>query len=49
MELERILLEKTEMQEIVLNMERICSNYEQDKERLQEELKRVRAVPISQQ
>lgn len=41
MELERILLEKSDVQEVLMKMEAMCSNHEQDKQRLQEELKRV--------
>jgi len=41
LELERILLEKSDVQEILIKMEAMCSNYEQDKQRLQEELKKV--------
>lgn len=41
LELERILLEKSDIQEILMKMEAMCSNHEQDKQRLQEELKKV--------
>lgn len=41
MELERILLEKSDVQEVLMKMEAMCSNHEQDKQRLQEEVKRV--------
>jgi len=41
LELERILLEKSDVQEILIKMEAMCSNHEQDKQRLQEELKKV--------
>lgn len=41
LELERILLEKSDVQEILMKMEAMCSNHEQDKQRLQEELKKV--------
>jgi len=41
LELERILLEKSDVQEILIKMEAMCSNHEQDKHRLQEELKKV--------
>lgn len=41
MELERILLEKSDVQEILMKVEAMCSNYEQDKQRLQEDLKKV--------
>lgn len=41
MELERILLEKSDVQEILIKIEAMCSNHEQDKQRLQEELKKV--------
>lgn len=41
MEFERILLEKSDVQEILLKMEAMCSNHEQDKQRLQEELRKV--------
>ena len=41
LELERILLEKSDVQEILIKMEGMCSNHEQDKQRLQEELKKV--------
>lgn len=47
MELERILLEKSDVQEILMKMEARCSNYEQDKQRLQEELKKVTSNIIS--
>lgn len=41
LELERILLEKSDIQEILIKLEAICSNHEQDKQKLQEELKKV--------
>lgn len=41
MELERILLEKSDVQEILIKLETMCSNHEQDKHRLQDELKKV--------
>lgn len=41
LELERILLEKSDVQEILMKVEAMCSNYEQDKQRLQEDLKKV--------
>lgn len=41
LELERILLEKSDVQEILMKIEAMCSNHEQDKHRLQEELKKV--------
>lgn len=41
LELERILLEKSDVQEILMKMEAMCSNHEQDKQRVQEELKKV--------
>lgn len=41
MELERTLLEKSDVQEVLMKMEAMCSNHEQDKQRLQEEVKRV--------
>jgi len=44
LELERILLEKSDVQNILLNMERMCSNYEEEKEKLQEELKKVLSI-----
>lgn len=47
LELERILLEKSDVQEILIKMETMCSNYEQDKQRLQEELKKVMSSIVS--
>lgn len=41
LELERILLEKSDVQEILIKLEAMCSNHEQDKQKLQEELKKV--------
>lgn len=41
LELERVLLEKSDVQEILMKMEAMCSNHEEDKQRLQEELKKV--------
>lgn len=41
LELERILLEKSDVQEILMKVEAMCSNYEQDKQRLQDDLKKV--------
>lgn len=44
LELERILLEKSDVQEILIKLEAMCSNHEHDKHKLQEELKRVSQV-----
>lgn len=41
LELERVLLEKSDVQEILMKMEAMYSNHEEDKQRLQEELKKV--------
>lgn len=41
MELERILLEKSDVQEILMRTEAMSSNHEQDKQSLQEELRKV--------
>lgn len=42
LELEHVLLEKSDIKEVLLKLESVCSNHEQDKQRLQEELKKVR-------
>lgn len=47
LELERILLEKSDVQEILMKVEAMCSNYEQDKQRLQEDLKKVTSCIIN--
>lgn len=44
LELERVLLEKSDVQDMLMKMEAICSNHEQDKQRLQEELKKVKST-----
>lgn len=41
LELERILLEKSDVQEDIMKMEAICNNHEKDIQRLQDELKRT--------
>ncbi|XP_012287068.1 rootletin isoform X2 [Orussus abietinus] len=41
LELERILLEKSDIQEVLVKVEAVCANHEHDKQRLQEELKKV--------
>lgn len=46
MELERILLEKSDVQDVLIKMEAICANHEQDKQRLQEELKKVTSITV---
>lgn len=47
MELERVFLEKSDVQEILMKLEAMCSNHEQDKQRLQEELKKVTSRVIN--
>lgn len=42
LELERVLLEKSDVQEVLMKLETVCSNHEQEKQRLQEELKKVK-------
>lgn len=42
LELERILLEKSDVQETLVKLETVCSSLEQDKKRLQDEVKKVR-------
>lgn len=41
LELERVLLEKSDLQEVLMKLETVCSNNEQEKQQLQEELKKV--------
>lgn len=41
LELKRILLEKSDMQDILMKIEAACFSHEQDKQKLQEELKKV--------
>lgn len=41
LELERVLLEKSDLQEVLMKLETVCSNHEQEKQQLQEELKKV--------
>lgn len=40
------MLEKSDVQEILMKVETMCSNYEQDKQRLQEDLKKVTGLAI---
>lgn len=42
LELERVLLEKADVQDDLMKMDAICINHEKDKARLQEDLKKVR-------
>jgi hypothetical protein len=42
LELERILLEKSDVQETLTKLETVCSRLEQDKKRLQDEVKKVK-------
>lgn len=39
--MERVLLEKSDVQEVLMKLETVCSNHEHEKHRLQEELKKV--------
>lgn len=39
--MERVLLEKSDLQEVLMKLETVCSNHEQEKQQLQEELKKV--------
>lgn len=39
--MERVLLEKSDLQEVLMKLETVCSNNEQEKQQLQEELKKV--------
>jgi len=41
LELERILLEKSDVQETLAKLETVCSSLEQDKKKLQDEVKKV--------
>lgn len=41
LELERVLLEKSDVQEVLMKLETVCNNHEQEKQRLQDELKKV--------
>jgi hypothetical protein len=47
LELERILLEKSDVQETLAKLEAVCSSLEQDKKRLQDEVKKVRLPYLS--
>jgi septation ring formation regulator EzrA len=42
LELERILLEKSDVQEALSKLETVCSSVDQDKRRLQDEIKKVK-------
>ena len=42
LELERILLEKSDVQETLVKLETVCSSLEHDKKRLKDEIKKVR-------
>ena len=44
LELEQILLEKSDVQEMLAKMESVCINHEEDKARLQDEIKKVRLI-----
>lgn len=48
LELERVLLEKSDMQEVLMKLETVCSNHEQEKQRLEEELKKVTILSHSE-
>jgi len=41
LELERILLEKSDVQETLVKLETVCSSLEHDKKRLKDEIKKV--------
>lgn len=41
MELERVLLEKSDVQETLVKLETVCSSLEHDKKRLKDEIKKV--------
>jgi len=44
LELERVLLEKSDMQEALVKLETVCSSLEHDKKRLKDEIKKV--IPL---
>lgn len=46
LELEQILLEKSDIQEMLSKMESICINHEEDKARLHDEIKKVSYSPL---
>jgi rootletin len=42
LDLERVLLEKSDVQETLSKLETVCSSLDQDKRRLQDEVKKVK-------
>jgi uncharacterized protein YaaN involved in tellurite resistance len=44
LELERILLEKSDVQEMLAKLETVCSSLEHDKKRLKDDIKMVRPL-----
>jgi hypothetical protein len=47
LDLERILLEKSDVQETLSKLEMVCSGLDQDKKRLQDEVKKVKLAYLS--